>query len=171
MIIRTEKDRQLGLYVGNRVGSAYNDDDVPALRSLGRAHGIISGSKDYETWHRATQILGALRDLKDEEAREKTISGLTEAKRRDQEAGDAYEELAKRLALTSATTLAGVFAKARVMRQEFVDNDLEFLGEGFVDNLNRHMRRLGPDDDAFARSLARDLIQLASKEADGVANG
>ena len=92
---------------------------------MGRAHGIISGSKDYETWHRATQILGALRDLKDEEAREKTISGLTEAKRRDQEAGDAYEELAKRLALTSATTLAGVFAKARVMRQEFVDNDLD----------------------------------------------
>ena len=32
------------------------------------------------------------------------------------------------------------------------------------DNLRQQMRMYGPDDEAFAKSLARDLIQLASKE-------
>ena len=59
VIIRTENDRQLGLYVGNRVGSAYDDDDIPVLRALVRAHVIVDCSKDHETWSRASEILGA----------------------------------------------------------------------------------------------------------------
>ena len=61
--------------------------------------------------------------LKDEEARENKISGLTEAKRRYHEAGDTYDELAERLAVTPATTVAGAFAKARVMRRAFAIDD------------------------------------------------
>ena len=60
--------------------------------------------------------------------------------------------------------MAGAFAKARVMRRAFVNDDTDF-GEAFVDNLRQHMRTLGPDNEAFAMSLARDLIQLASKDA------
>ena len=62
--------------------------------------------------------------------------------------------------MTSATTVAGVFAKARVMRRAFVDEG----DEAFVDDLRQQKRMYGPDDEAFAMSLARDLIQLASKE-------
>ena len=78
VIMRTERDKQLGLFVGNRVGVAYTDDDVPALRALVRAHTIVSGPRDWETWSRAREILGALRDLKDHGICEK-ISGLTES--------------------------------------------------------------------------------------------
>ena len=102
--------------------------------------------------------------LKDEEVRENVVSGPTEARRRYHQAGDAYDELAERLATTSATTVAGAFAKARVMRRAFAIDDDKAFGEAFVDKLRERMRTLGPDDEAFAMSLARDLIQLASKE-------
>ena len=46
--------------------------------------------------------------------------------------------------MTSATTVAGVFAKARVMRRAFVDEG----DEAFVDDLRQQMRMYGPDDEA-----------------------
>ena len=97
---------------------------------------------------------------KAEEAREGFQSGLTEAKRDLCKANDDYDDLAERLANMPAATMDGAFAKARVMRRAFMDDDKD-LGEQFLDNLRDHMRRLGSDDAAFAMSLARDLIQLA----------
>lgn len=164
VIIRTEKDKQLGLYVGNRAGSAYGDADVPALRALVRACVIVdnrSRVEESQAWERASEILAALRDLKDEEAREGFDSGLTEAKRSFHQAQDAFDELAERLAKMAAATMEGAFAKARVMRRAFLAEGADF-GERFTDNLCQHMRKLGPDDEAFAMSLARDLIQLAA---------
>jgi hypothetical protein len=166
VIVRTEKDKQLGLYVGNRVGTAYGRDDIPALYALVRANSVITDASqkdDITAWSRACEILDALRDLKAEEAREGFRSGLTEAKRRDHEAADVYYDLVERLALTLATTVNGAFAKTRVMRSMFLDDDEEEFGERFVNDLTKRMRRQGLDDEAFAMSLARDPIHLADK--------
>jgi hypothetical protein len=161
VIIRTERDRQLGLFVGNQVGTAYGWKDITVLRALVRSHSILdnSSSKEaVEVWERASRILEALRDLKEEEAREGLESGLTNAKRCFATAVDDYDDLAERLLNTPVKTIEGVLAKARVMRHVIDAVDI-----GAV--LQQRMRRMGPDDEAFATSLARDLISCASKEA------
>jgi hypothetical protein len=161
VIIRTDRDKALGLYTGNRAGTAYVCADIPALRALVRAHSILdnSSSKEaIEVWERASRILDALRDLKEEEDREGVESGLTDAKRCYAAADDAYDDLAERLLTTPAKTIEGVLAKARVMRHVI---DAVDIGA----TLQKRMRRMGPDDEAFATSLARDLISCASKEA------
>jgi hypothetical protein len=158
VIIRTERDRQLGLFVGNRVGMAYGRGDIPVLRALVRANSIIGNSSPkeaIETWERASRILDALRDLKEEEAREGVESGLTDAKRCYAAAVDAYDDLAERLLNTPAKTIEGVLAKARTMQHVYLDVDVGAA-------LQERMRRMGPDDEAFATSLARDLISCAS---------
>jgi hypothetical protein len=164
VIIRTEKDKQLGFYVGNRAGTAYGREDVPILRALVRRYSIAHAASDFDVWQRACDILEALRDLKKEEAREGFESGLTEATRSYYQAQDAYEELTERLARMVATTMEGALAKARAMRRTFIDDDQD-LGEQIAGKLKEHMRRLGPDEDALAISLAHDLIQLADKAA------
>jgi hypothetical protein len=103
-------------------------------------------------------LLDALRDLKEEEAREGVESGLTDAKRRYDAADDAYDNLTERLLNTPAKTIEGVLEKARVMQHVYVDVDIGAA-------LQERMRRMGPDDEAFATSLARDLISCASEEA------
>jgi hypothetical protein len=157
VIIRTERDRQLGLFVGNRVGTAYGREDIPALRALIRSHSILdnSSSKEaIEVWERASRILDALRDLKEEEAREGVESGLTDASRRYVAADDAYDNLAERLLNTPAKTIDGVLAKARVMQRVSLAVDIGAA-------LQQRMRRMGPDQEAFATSLAHDLISCA----------
>jgi hypothetical protein len=161
VIVRTERDRQLGLFVGNRVGTAYGREDIPALRALVRAHSILDNSSSKEAtgvWELASRVLEALRDLKEEEVREGVESGLADAKRRRATADDAYDSLAERLLNTPAKTIEGVLAKARVMQHV---SDAVDIGAA----LQRRMRRMGPDDEAFATSLARDLISCASEEA------
>jgi hypothetical protein len=73
-------------------------------------------------------------------------------------AADAYDNLAERLLITPAKTIEGVLAKARVMQHV---SDAVDIGAA----LQQRMRRMGPDDEAFATSLARDLVSLASEEA------
>jgi hypothetical protein len=160
VIIRTEKDKTLGLYVGNRAGTPYVREDVPVLRALVRANSILESgcSESIEVWTRAKQILDALRDLKEEEAREGVESGLSEARRCYYAAQDAYEGLAEGLAKMPATTIEGVLAKARLMRHVFLNVD-------FGATLQEGLRRMGPDQEAFAMSLARDLFSLANGEA------
>jgi hypothetical protein len=161
VIIRTDRDKALGLYVGNRAGTAYTQDDIPVLRALVRAHSIIDNSSPkeaIETWQRASRILDALRDLKEEEAWEGVESGLTDAKRCYAAADGAYDDLAERLLNTPAKTIEGVFAKARVMQHVYLAADIGA-------DLQERMRRMGPDDEAFASSLSRDLISLVSEEA------
>jgi hypothetical protein len=103
VIIRTDRDKALGLYVGNRAGTAYTRDDV----------------------------------------------------RRYVVADDAYDNLAERLLITPAKTIEGVLAKARVMQHVSVAVDMGAA-------LQERMRRMGPDEEAFTTSLARDLISCAS---------
>jgi hypothetical protein len=161
VIIRTDRDKALGLYVGNRAGTAYTRDDIPLLRALVLSNSILnnaSSKEAIEVWERASRILEALRDLKEEEAREGVESGLTDANRRYVVAADAYDNLAERLLITPAKTIEGVLAKARVMQHV---SDAVDIGAA----LQQRMRRMGPDDEAFATSLARDLVSLASEEA------
>ena len=162
-IVMTERDRQLGLFAGNaRVGATYARDDVPALRALVRANDI-DGVVSAEVWKRASEILEALRTLGEDEEREELKSGMAEAKRAYYPAADVLDDLVERLAKTPASTIEGVLAKAGVMRRTFL-GDREDFTEGFNDNLRRRMRRMGPDQEACALSLARDLIQLAAME-------
>jgi hypothetical protein len=108
---------------------------------------------------RASKILDALRDLKEEEAREKIELGLAEARRRDSEAHEAYQHLAEALVMTKAATIDGLFAKAQLIRHLFADADVVF-------NLKERVCRLGPDDDEnLAISVACDLIAPANTEA------
>jgi hypothetical protein len=161
VIIRTERDRLLGLFVGNRVGTAYGREDIPALRALVRAHSILDDSSPeeaIEVWGRASRILDALRDLKEKEAREGMESCLADAKKRFEEADDAYDDLAERLLMTPAKTIEGVLAKARVMQHVSFGADMSVA-------LQERMRRMGADGESFASSLARDLVSLASEEA------
>ncbi len=81
-ILCTEEDRRLGLYVGNRAGAVYGREDIPVLRAFVRRNAIMDGTTDIVAWKRACDILNALRDLKDENAREALKSGMTEARRR-----------------------------------------------------------------------------------------
>lgn len=158
VVIRTERDKQLGLYVGNRAGTAYARDDIPALRALVRANSIAA-PETMEVWTRASAILEALYDLIKEEAREKVVSGQADARRRLEAADDAYVEITERLLRMPATTVDGVLAKARLMERECLS------AEGLDRNLERSLRRLGPGQEAFASSLARDLIHLAADRA------
>ena len=161
VIIRTDRDKELGLYVGNRAGTVYTHADIPVLRALVRAHSIIHNSshKDgFEIWTRASRILDALRDLKEEEAREGVESGLIDAERRYHEADDAYDDVAERLLMVPAKTLDGILAKARVLRRVSEAIDLRA-------GLQKRMRHTGPDDEAFATSLACDLISLSNEES------
>ena len=161
VIIRTDRDKALGLYTGNRAGTAYARADIPVLRAFVRAHSILDNSSTkevFETWERASRILDALRDLKKEEDREGVESGLADASRCSVTADDAYDDLAERLLNTPAKTIEGVLAKARVVQHVSFDVDISAA-------LQERMRRMGPDDEAFATSLARDLISCASEEA------
>jgi hypothetical protein len=162
VIIRTKNDMELGLFVGNRVGTSYGRDDVPALRALLRAHSIFGNNRDGEVWLRTTAILDALRNLKEEDAREGWTSGMTEAKRRHDVANDAYEDLVGRLVKKQAATIEGALAKARSMRRSLFCDDEESSTENFNAKLKYALDRLGPDGDACALSLARDLVHLAA---------
>jgi hypothetical protein len=57
--------------------------------------------------------------------------------------------------ITPAKTIEGVLAKARVMQHVSVAVDIGAA-------LQERMRRMGPDEEAFTTSLARDLISCAS---------
>jgi hypothetical protein len=167
VIIRTERDRQLGLFVGNRVGTAYTRDDISLLRALVRSNSILnnaSSKEAIEVWERASRILEALRDLKEEEAREGVESGLADATSRWTTADDAYDNLAERLLITPAKTIEGVLAKARVLQHVSFDVDMSAA-------FQKRMRRMGPDGEAFASSLARDLVLLADGARSPAANG
>jgi len=159
VIIRTERDKQLGLYVGNRVGRKYDRGDIPALRAFVRDNSWISDAtrpEEIEAYLRAEKILNALLDLRDEEAREGIESGLTDATRRYHAASDAYDHLAERLLAMPAQTLEGAFAKVRVFSLHFSGNVDE--------NLRERLRIMGEEHETVALSLARDLIRLANGE-------
>jgi hypothetical protein len=166
VIIRTENDMRLGLFVGNRVGTAYSREDVPALRALARAHSVLGNGADGKVWLRATAILDALRDLNKEDMREGWTAGLVRAREGCRVAGDAYEEIGGRLAKIQATTIEGVFAKARAMRPSLLGDDEESSEESFDAKLQKALNHFGPDGDACALSLARDLVHLAAESTE-----
>jgi len=159
---RTDRDRELGLFVG-KGSTVYCSDDVPALRALVRRHHVAESRDSLAAWNRAKEILDALRSLKDEEEREGPASGLTEAKRRHAAARDVLDHLAERLAQLPAVTIGGVFAKARVARRAFLEENTD-LAEHFEAKFRKRLHILGPDDGSMALSLARDVIRLADRE-------
>ena len=69
VLLRTERDKELGLFVGNRIGTPYNRKDILVLRAWVRANSIIriGMARDIETSDRAGKIIRALLDLKKEE--------------------------------------------------------------------------------------------------------
>ncbi len=165
-IVMTERDRQLGLFVGNaRVGATFGRNDIPVLRALIRTYNIVDDDVSVEIWKRTSEILEALRTLDEDEEREEIRSGLAEAKRTHYPAVDVHDDLVERLAKTPASTLEGALAKARAMRRTFLGQAEDFT-ERFNDNLRSRMRRVGPDQEACALSLARDMIALAEKSRD-----
>jgi hypothetical protein len=114
----------------------------------------FSAASTGEAWSRgaiAMWLFDALRDLKEEEAREGVESGLTDASRRYVAADDAYDNLAEQLLNTPAKTIEGVLAKARIMQHVSLDVDMGAA-------LQERMRRMGPDDEAFATSLRPPAI-------------
>jgi len=157
VIIRTERDRQLELFVGNRVGTPYGQEDVRALRALVRACSWTANAEEAEAYDRAYKVLDALRDLKEKEARERTESGLIEATRRCHAALDAHSALAEQLLETQARTLDGVLAKARALRRNF--------SEDMDEDLQNKLRIMGEENETVAISLARDIFGLASQKA------
>jgi hypothetical protein len=161
---RTEKDKRLGLYVGDRLGTMYNREDIPVLRALVRSGSILyfDGRSNIEVYLRARDILKALRDWKDKEAclaREEHESGLTDAQNRHYEAINSYDDLAEQLLKMTAATVDGVLAKARAGRHNFLTE------ESLDKDLRDRFECIGTEYEAFTISIARDMLRLANGEA------
>jgi hypothetical protein len=161
---RTEQDKRLGLYVGDRVGTMYNREDIPVLRALVRSSSIFyfdGRSNNIEGHRRARDILKAMRDWKDEEARlarEAHESGLTDAENRHYEALNSYNDLAEQLLKMAAATVDGVLAKARAGRHNFLTE------ESLDKDLQEQLNCIDQPYEAFTISIARDMLRLANGE-------
>ena len=157
-IMKTKRDAELGLYIGSGDRS-YGESGIAAIRVLCRtiAHGHPT-PQSCEAYKRSKEILEAWTAWREAFTREEERSGIAAANRAYDVAANRFDEIAERLARTPAASLEGVLAKTRATLHVFID-DLA-LARKIWDDLHIH----GPEHDAIATSLARDLIRLVKSE-------
>ena len=159
-VLRTEKDVQLRIYVGGGLGTAYNREEIAAIRIMVRTVGRDPNvtRAQHAAYTRGAEILDAWAGWREMLDREEERSGMAAATRAYHGASDKFDEVAGKLATTSAATIDGVMAKTRALAHLYPDDAL--VGEGIKETL----RQFGPEQDVASASLARDLIRLVKSE-------
>jgi hypothetical protein len=155
-LVRTEEDAELRLFSGKSRGT-YDKFEIAMFRLLCRRLAMEDPASDSQTmkaYRRSREIIEAWGDWRKRQAAEDTRAGYNEALQACSEASDKADDAAVRLAKTPASSIKGLFAKAKVLKSYFADGDA--TGEG----IERGLRRFGADETSFSLALARDVLAL-----------
>ena len=158
-LTKTKRDAELGLYIGSG-DWPYDEAEIAAIRVLCRTIGHSGNPTPQrcEAYKRSKEILAAWANWREAFKREEARSGMTAANRAYDAAADRFDDVAARLARIPAATIEGVLAKTKATLYVFAD-DIDLARKIWGD-----LHDYGPEQDAIATSLARDLIRLVKSE-------
>ncbi len=162
-LFRTARDRELGLFIGPDKKAPYDKEEITGIsalcRRIGRQDVSLFDADTQETHHRCMAILAAWKSWREATKAADARSGYADAFKADCAAMDAFEDLKAQLVVTPASTLAGMFAKARALKLALLDD------EGMAAKIQEELE-IGAEIDNYlvALSLARDVLALSQKE-------
>jgi hypothetical protein len=157
-LIKTAQDDQMGLFVGNSIGARYGHEEIAVIRVLGRNLSrrnitCADGMEVFRASGRCREILTAWSEWTERQKADEAVSGYAEAFRNERLADDELDSIASQLALTPASTVEGVVAKARALR-------FAFETARVAEYIEKKISEFGVCDEPISLSLAHDLLNL-----------
>jgi hypothetical protein len=155
---RTERDRELGFFVGNDIGGRYERDEIDLIRSLHRRTGRLPVEEGGEAHVRASEILSIWNAWRSSVKIENERLDWAAAEAAYCDALERHDHILKVVALTPAATVDGLFAKARAFEFYLMPDDVS-IGKA----LRALIEQSGVDDETVSVALTRDIAALARK--------